>query len=131
MQRTGNTDMADLAAWTSRITDDLAKGQIISCCTRPDAISGSTGRATVRGSRGPRVEVRFRIFSTGGISVTSARAKNYFGRKLNWSSSDPHPQTHAISIELQHNLGAVMRMMKLEEVVKMSPLRRWWYLRTN
>ncbi len=131
MQRAGNTEMADLATWTSRITDDLAKGRIISCRTRPDAKSGSTGRAIVRSSRGPRVEVRFRVFSTGGISVTSARAKNYYGKKLNWMSSDPHPQTHAISAELQNNLGAVMRMMKLEEVIKMSPLKRWWYLRTN
>ena len=131
MQRTGNTDMANLAAWTSRVTDDLAKGRIISCRTKPDPMSGSTGRAIVRGLHGPRVEVRFRVFSNGGISATSARAKNYYGRKLNWRSSDPHPQTHAISNQLQHNLGAVMGMMKLEEVVKMPPLKRWFYLLRN
>jgi hypothetical protein len=131
VQDTRGKDLAGLSAWTWRVTDDLSKGRIISCRTKPDPISGSTGRAIVRGSRGPRVEVRFRVFASGGISVTSAQAKNYFDRDLKWKSSDPHPQTHAISSELQHNLGAVMRKLKLEELIEMRPLKRWWFLKTN
>lgn len=132
MQNTRGKELADLSAWTYKVTEDLAKGRIISCRIKSDPMAGSTGRATVRGCRGPRVEVRFRVFSTGGFSVTSARAKKlYFGKKLNWSSKDPHPQTHDISSELQHNIGATMNMLRLQKLIKMSPLKRWWYLRTN
>ena len=132
MQGTRGKDLADLSAWTWRVTDDLAKGRIISCRTKKDSpLTGSTGRAIVRGSQGPRVEVRFRVFASGYISITSARAKSYFGKKLNWSSSDPHPQTHDISSELQHNLAAAMRKLKIEDLIEMHPLKRWWYLRTN
>ncbi len=130
MQDTRGKELADLSTWTWQITDDLSKGRIISCRTKPDPVSGSTGRAIVRGSRGTRVEVCFRVFSTGGISVTSARAKSYFGRELKWSSSDRHRQTHAISAEFQQNLNNAMRKLKLEELVQMPPLKRWWHLKT-